>query len=86
LRKVLNKWPRKLSSIKEDTGDLNPLIALMDVIENLHLSDMERGFLLALKNHLAVLLNQKLAYWKQRRKIKWVTLETKLEKIPYHGN
>jgi hypothetical protein len=35
---------------------------------------MERSFRVAMKKHLATLLQQQLAYWKQRGKIKWVTL------------
>jgi hypothetical protein len=35
---------------------------------------MEINFRKSMKLHLASLLKQQLAYWKQRGKIKWVTL------------
>jgi hypothetical protein len=75
LRKDLKAWAKNLSSIKEDIADLNSLISLVDAIENFRdLSTMERTFRTAMKQHLATLLQQQLVYWKQRGKIKWVTL------------
>jgi hypothetical protein len=75
LRRELKKWSRTLSSIKEDIVDLNSLISLIDAIENFgDLSSKESNFRLAMKNHLAILLKKQLVYWKQRGKIKWVTL------------
>jgi hypothetical protein len=75
LRKDLKAWAKNLSSIKEDIADLNSLISLVDAIENFRdLSPMERSFRTAMKQHLATLLQQQLVYWKQRGKIKWVTL------------
>ncbi|KAM0874852.1 hypothetical protein ACQ4PT_037185 [Festuca glaucescens] len=75
LRKELKKWSNSISSINKDIIDLNALISLIDAIENFRdLSTMERQFRIAMKLHLAALLQQQLAYWKQRGKIKWVTL------------
>jgi hypothetical protein len=75
LRKELKKWSTSISSINQDIQDLNSLISLMDAIENFRdLLPMERTFRQAMKMHLAGLLKQQLAYWKQRGKIKWVTL------------
>jgi hypothetical protein len=75
LRKELKKWKHSISSITKDIEDLNVLISLLDAIENFRdLCPMERQFRMAMKFHLAALLKQQLAYWKQRGKIKWATL------------
>jgi hypothetical protein len=75
LRKELKKLSNSISSINNDITYLNALISLIDATENFRdLSTMERQFRIAMKLHLAALLKQQLAYWKQRGKIKWVTL------------
>jgi hypothetical protein len=75
LRKELKKWTISISSINQDIQDLNSLIYLIDAIENFRdLYHMERIFRKSLKIHLASLLKQQLAYWKQRGRIKLVTL------------
>jgi hypothetical protein len=75
LRKELKQWRKSISSIHKDIDDLNALISLIDSIENFRdLSSMERQFRISMKFHLAALLKQQLDYWKQRGKIKWITL------------
>jgi hypothetical protein len=47
----------------------------LDAIDNFRdLSVVERNFRVAMKKLLAVLLDQQFLYWKQRGKMKWVTL------------
>jgi hypothetical protein len=61
--------------LQEDISDINSVIAMLDSVENIRvLSDQERIFRINLKTHLQFLLKQQLAHWKQRGKIKWVTL------------
>jgi hypothetical protein len=75
LRKELKTWSNSIPSINQDVQDLSSLIFLIDAIENFRdLYPMERNFRKSMKMHLASLLKQQLAYWKQRGKIKWVTL------------
>jgi hypothetical protein len=75
LRKCLKTWSKNLFPLKETIADLNALISLLDALENFRdLSVLESNFRKAMKKHLATKLAQQLAYWKQRGKIKWVTL------------
>jgi hypothetical protein len=75
LRKVLKHWAKSLSSLKVEIEDCNFVIALLDSVENCRsLIPSEVNLRISLKDHLAKLLKQQLAYWKQRGKIKWVTL------------
>jgi hypothetical protein len=61
--------------LKETIAHLNALISLLDALENFRdLSVLESNFRKSMKKHLATKLAQQLAYWKQRGKIKWVTL------------
>jgi hypothetical protein len=77
LRRVLKQWAKSLSSLKDEIEDCNSVIALLDSIENFRaLIPSEVNLRVSLKRHLAKLLKQQLAYWKQRGKIKWVTLGT----------
>jgi hypothetical protein len=58
LRKELKKWSVSISSIQSVMADLNGLISLIDAIENFRdLFAMERGLRVAMKYHLASLLN-----------------------------
>jgi hypothetical protein len=59
----------------EEIDDCNVVISLLDSIENHRFfTHREVALRISLKSHLSLLLKQQLAYWKQRGKIKWVTL------------
>ena len=75
LRKSLKNWAKTLSKLKEDILSLNALIAMLDTLEQSRdLYPFESSFRSALKRHLEKLLSQQKEYWRQRGKIKWVTL------------
>jgi hypothetical protein len=71
----LKQWAKYLSYLKDEIENCNSVIALLDSEENFRfLIPSEIALRTSLKQHLTQLLKQQLAYWKQRGKIKWVTL------------
>lgn len=71
----MKKWIKLKSDLNDIIDELNMLIWLMDNIEDSRsLTSSEKEIHLACKAKLTECLNMQKNYWKQRGKIKWVTL------------
>jgi hypothetical protein len=74
LRKVLKRWARGLSRLKEQIKTCSETLLIMDKLEeNIILFVQERNFRNILKKHILKLLHQK-EYWKQRYIVRWTKL------------
>jgi hypothetical protein len=74
LRKVLKRWARGLSRLKEQIKTCSETLLIMDKLEeNIILFVQERNFKNILKKHILKLLHQK-EYWKQRYTVRWTKL------------
>lgn len=75
VRAGLRKWSKKLSNLNKLIYNSNWVLLLMDGLEEQRpLSRLEFAFRKLVKRHLAILLESKRLYWKQRNTIRWVTL------------
>jgi len=86
LRKALEDWQKKLSSLKTNISNVKSIIFFTDIIEEYRdLTLIEWNFIEALKQKLNDLLDQQKIYWKQRWAIKWVKLGDTNTKF-FHAN
>jgi hypothetical protein len=75
LRKVLKRWARGLSRLKEQIKICNEILSIMDKLEeNRTLFVQERNFRNILKKHILKLLQHQKEYWKQRYTVRWTKL------------
>jgi hypothetical protein len=75
LRKVLKRWARGLSRLKEQIKICNEILSIMDKLEeNRTLFVQERNFRNILKKHILKLLLHQKEYWKQRYTVRWTKL------------
>jgi hypothetical protein len=70
LRRALKLWSKNLPCMKDLITKMNPVISLLDTMEEFRtLSLEERNLRDILKSHVITLLQNQKAYWKQRGKI-----------------
>lgn len=75
LRQRLKVWSRSLSNLQDSIKRIKLVLDLLNFFEEFRdLSLIEWNFRSILEKKLVSLLQQQKAYWKQRGKIKWVTM------------
>jgi hypothetical protein len=75
LRKVLKRWARGLSRLKDHIRVCNQTLVIMDKLEeNRTLFIQERNFRGILKKYILKLLQFQKEYWKQRYTVRWTKL------------
>jgi hypothetical protein len=75
LRRVLNKWAKRLSQIKKQIHESNLVIAVMDRLEeNRPLFLQERNFRQIIKNRIQNLFKYQKEYWRKMYTVRWTKL------------
>jgi ABC-type Fe3+-citrate transport system substrate-binding protein len=75
LRRVLKKWAKGLSRLKEQIKTCNSILIVVGKLEeNMPLYPPERNFRNILKGFIQKLLQHQREYWKKRYTIRWTKL------------
>ena len=75
LRKILKKWTKTLSNLKQNIMNVKLTLSFLNFIEDTRdLTIVEWNFRALLEEKLISLFQQQKSYWKQNGAVKWVTL------------
>jgi hypothetical protein len=75
LRRVLRRWAKGLSRLKEQIIACNDTLLVLDKLEeNRTLFVLQRNFRSILKRHILKLLQWQKEYWKKRYSVRWTKL------------